>query len=133
MDRHNYAIVRLCQNGNHLLENLFGEMFSHFGRGKFCEKLSRVTNHLQEYPVPRGTPKSFLVKYIMGIPIIAAIIILVLLPLIIYALAGRVGTQSYAQRIDLTVSLEGYTVNFVSFGKLIHSFSAFLQNDRTGR
>lgn len=60
------------------------------------------------YPAPRGQPKGVIVKYFMGLPMILAIILLVWLPLLMFALLNQIGDISIPDRVTLTVSIEGY-------------------------
>lgn len=56
----------------------------------------------------RGQPRGKIIKLMYGIPAILAIILLVLSPLLTFALLNRIGAQNKPQRVDMTVGLEGY-------------------------
>lgn len=56
--------------------------------------------------------KSTLSKYLTGLPMIFGIILLVLSPLVLFSLINHIGEQTGTQRIDLTMSVEGYPVSF---------------------
>jgi hypothetical protein len=64
----------------------------------------------QNFPQPRGQPRGKLIKLMYGLPAILAVILLVLSPLLAFSLLNRIGSQNRPQRVDLTVSLEGYPV-----------------------
>lgn len=51
-------------------------------------------------------------KYLTGLPMILGIILLVLSPLLLFSLLNHIGEQTETQRIDMTVSLDGYQVSF---------------------
>lgn len=46
----------------------------------------------------------------MGVPMILAIILLVWLPLLIFALLNQIGEVQIPDRVTMTVSIEGYPV-----------------------
>ncbi|CAD5227623.1 unnamed protein product [Bursaphelenchus xylophilus] len=62
----------------------------------------------QNFPVPRGIPRGKMIKYMYGIPGIFGVIILMLSPLLAFALLNRIGQHLTPQNMKMHVSLEGF-------------------------
>ncbi|CAD5221571.1 unnamed protein product [Bursaphelenchus okinawaensis] len=69
-------------------------------------KCARVLE--QNFPVPRGVPRGTMIKYMYGIPGIFGVIILMLSPLLAFALLNRIGDHLTPQNMKMHVSLEGF-------------------------
>ncbi|CEF59932.1 Piezo family-containing protein [Strongyloides ratti] len=61
-----------------------------------------------KYPAPRGVPKGTLIKYLMGLPMIFALILIVWCPLLAFALMNKIGLTLPPENVKMTVSIEGY-------------------------
>ncbi|CDW56772.1 fama protein variant [Trichuris trichiura] len=63
---------------------------------------------LQEYPVPRGKPKTFAVKYGMGIPILLLLITLLWLPLLLFSTVNSIGIRQLPEHSNFKISIAGF-------------------------
>uniref|UniRef100_A0AAF5DN64 Piezo-type mechanosensitive ion channel component n=1 Tax=Strongyloides stercoralis TaxID=6248 RepID=A0AAF5DN64_STRER len=61
-----------------------------------------------KYPAPRGVPKGTLIKYLMGLPMIFALIFIVWCPLLAFALMNKIGLTLPPENVKMTVAIEGY-------------------------
>ena len=76
-------------------------------------KCSRVFE--QSFPAARGTPKGAVIKYSIGIPLILLIILIIWFPLLAFSLLNKIGTVLPPEKVQISVSLEGYPVCFFRF------------------
>uniref|UniRef100_A0A0N5BC05 Piezo-type mechanosensitive ion channel component n=1 Tax=Strongyloides papillosus TaxID=174720 RepID=A0A0N5BC05_STREA len=61
-----------------------------------------------KYPAPRGVPKGTLIKYLMGLPMIFALILIVWCPLLAFALMNKIGLTLPPENVKMTIAIEGY-------------------------
>uniref|UniRef100_A0A0N4Z9J9 Piezo-type mechanosensitive ion channel component n=1 Tax=Parastrongyloides trichosuri TaxID=131310 RepID=A0A0N4Z9J9_PARTI len=61
-----------------------------------------------KYPAPRGVPKGTMIKYLMGLPMIFALIFIIWCPLLAFALMNRIGLTLPPENIKMTFAIEGY-------------------------
>lgn len=111
------------------MENIYAQIFMVkcsrvLDEVKSLSKYSIKTN-FQTFPVQRGTLKPIFIKYPLGILIVIIIIGLALSPLIAYSIINRVGVQTGVHQVDLTISLQGYSVTFMLSFSIKHLFSLF--------
>uniref|UniRef100_A0AC34G1X9 Piezo non-specific cation channel R-Ras-binding domain-containing protein n=1 Tax=Panagrolaimus sp. ES5 TaxID=591445 RepID=A0AC34G1X9_9BILA len=60
------------------------------------------------FPAPRGVPKGIIVKYSIGVPLILALILIIWFPLLAFALLNKIGTELPPEKVQFSVSFEGY-------------------------
>uniref|UniRef100_A0A915KAT0 Piezo non-specific cation channel R-Ras-binding domain-containing protein n=1 Tax=Romanomermis culicivorax TaxID=13658 RepID=A0A915KAT0_ROMCU len=80
------------------MENIYSVIY----RIKCMRKMEK------DYPVPKGIAKGAVVKYGMGCPILILVILLVWLPLLLFALVNSIGVRSLPIQAKMIVSIEGY-------------------------
>lgn len=84
----------------------------------------------QAFPAPRGIAKGAIVKYSIGIPLILAIILIIWFPLLAFALLNRIGQYLPPEKVELSVSLEGYPAVFTMEAQG-YEIIQFEENNRT--
>ncbi|KFD49361.1 hypothetical protein M513_09724 [Trichuris suis] len=80
------------------MENIFARVYS--------TKCNR--QYEKEYPVPRGKPKTFTVKYGMGIPILLLLITLLWLPLLLFSTVNSIGIRQLPEHSNFKISIAGF-------------------------
>uniref|UniRef100_A0A5S6R6C3 Piezo-type mechanosensitive ion channel component n=1 Tax=Trichuris muris TaxID=70415 RepID=A0A5S6R6C3_TRIMR len=80
------------------MENIFARIYS--------TKCNR--QYEKEYPVPRGTPKTFGVKYGMGLPILLLLITLLWLPLLLFSTVNTIGVRLLPEHSSFRISVAGF-------------------------
>uniref|UniRef100_A0AC35FYR8 Piezo-type mechanosensitive ion channel component n=1 Tax=Panagrolaimus sp. PS1159 TaxID=55785 RepID=A0AC35FYR8_9BILA len=81
------------------------------------------------FPAPRGIPKGIIVKYSIGVPLILALILIIWFPLLAFALLNKIGTELPPEKVQLSVSLEGYPRVFTmeAQGNEIQPINSFMK------
>lgn len=64
----------------------------------------------KSFPAPRGQPKGKVVKYFMGLPMIATLIIVIWCPLLAFSMLNQIGEKSTPDIAKLSVSVGGFPV-----------------------
>ncbi|MFH4973580.1 hypothetical protein AB6A40_000289 [Gnathostoma spinigerum] len=62
----------------------------------------------KDFPAPRGVAKGIVVKYLMGLPMIAVLILIIWLPLLAFSLLNRIGSVLTPESARLSIAVEGY-------------------------
>ena len=76
----------------------------------YSKKCSRVFE--QNFPAARGTSKGAVIKYSIGIPLILLIILIIWFPLLSFSLLNKIGIVLPPEKVQISISLEGYPVRF---------------------
>lgn len=86
----------------------------------------------QSFPAPRGEPKGKVVKYLMGLPMIAILIIIIWCPLLSFSMLNQIGEKSTPDIAKLSVSVEGFPVIIILYCfKNKMNFLAFIYDGST--
>lgn len=64
----------------------------------------------KDFPSPRGQRKSVVVKYLMGIPTITFLVLIIWLPLLLFALLNTIGIVVTPKRAVISIGIDGFPV-----------------------